>query len=274
MNHTATKTKIALMVFLILIYLPLLSALELELNSPAEAEINKEFSVSISANSDSDKYDIKIFVHNSEDGSVNRGEYISEIYNPSNDKWQDSWNYLPALFPEQTQYKIRVTESPGEREICARLRKEGTSATSTKCGQITITSSENNNNNDENENNSEDNEDEESDNNENPQPQNQMSANGNSNENNDEDENNNDNPSSSRSSTSSSQSSPTINSLSYVTSSEDEKIYLKPKSKTIKENTANENYFSTKKDKFILWITLGFTFVLVIVVILLAFRKL
>lgn len=115
------------------------SALEISLDSPEEAELNSAFTVSISADS-AEVYDVKVFVHNSEDDKIDRNEYISEIYYGG---WQDSYLYIKGSFPEKTDYKIRVLESPGEREICARLRKTGTTAFSTQCNIINIIGSEN-----------------------------------------------------------------------------------------------------------------------------------
>src|SRR3989344_600895 len=86
------------------------SALEISLDSPEEAELNSAFTVSISADS-AEVYDVKVFVHNSEDDKIDRNEYISEIYYGG---WQDSYLYIKGSFPEKTDYKIRVLESPEE----------------------------------------------------------------------------------------------------------------------------------------------------------------
>jgi hypothetical protein len=119
--------------------LPNVSSLEISLISPQEVKINEEFTVSISADS-TENYDVKIFVHNSEDEKIDRDEYISEIYN---ENWKDSYNYIKSSFPEKTEYKIRVLESPGDKEICARLRKTGASTFSTQCNAINVLQSEN-----------------------------------------------------------------------------------------------------------------------------------
>ena len=114
------------------------SAQSLTFNYPNEVSINEEFSVVLDT-SITETSDVKIFVHDSEDESVSRGEYISEIFNSG---WKDSWNYLNAVFPEQKEYKIRVTESPGARKICARLRKTGAKSLTTFCQDITVIATE------------------------------------------------------------------------------------------------------------------------------------
>lgn len=113
------------------------SALKISLDSPSKAEINKEFKVSISADS-TEKHDVKIFIHNSDDSKIERNEYISEI---KYDAWKDSYFYIKESFPKQTEYIIRAISSPGTRQICARLRKTGTSSYSTACNEIEIISS-------------------------------------------------------------------------------------------------------------------------------------
>lgn len=95
----------------------------------------EEFPVKIGADS-TETFDVKIFVHNSEDESISRGEYVSEIYSDS--AWQDSWNYLKATFPEQKEYLIRVTEDFGLLKICARLRKTDSQTTHLSCSSIFV----------------------------------------------------------------------------------------------------------------------------------------
>ena len=115
------------------------SALEISLEYPSEIELDDEFTVHISADS-TEIYDVKVFVHKSEDEQIDRNEYISEIYDGD---WKDSYLYIKKSFPEDLAYKIRVITSPGEREICARLRKSETSTFFTQCNEIKVTGSEN-----------------------------------------------------------------------------------------------------------------------------------
>ncbi len=125
-----------------LAFFPFSTALEIELDYPATVELNSEFDVLIDFEAN-DSYDVKIFVHDSPDSGVTQGEYISDIYNPEKAKWQTSWNYLLNSFPTQKTYSLEVTESPGERQLCVRVRKTGADASSTKCGSITVTGEDN-----------------------------------------------------------------------------------------------------------------------------------
>jgi len=119
---------------LVILILPNISALDIFLDSPSEANLNQEFTVTIDT-PDSDIYDVKIFVHNSEDTKITSDEYISEIYSNG---WKNPWYYLKESFPDKKQYEIKVISNPGNREICARLRKSGASSFDTQCKPITI----------------------------------------------------------------------------------------------------------------------------------------
>ena len=110
------------------------SALTISLDSPGSAGIEEEFSVSYEADS-SETFDVKIFVHSSEDTSIQRSEYISEIYDSD---WKDSWYYIKEAFPERKEFMMRALNSPGDRSICVRLRKTGTDVVHTECTTIEI----------------------------------------------------------------------------------------------------------------------------------------
>ena len=110
------------------------SALEITFTSPDSVHLNQEFEVSINADS-TETHDVKIFVHNSEDQSIARSEYISEIFD---DDWKDPWYYLKESFPDKKEYKIRVIESPDNGKICVRLRKTSTQTTSIECKPIEV----------------------------------------------------------------------------------------------------------------------------------------
>jgi hypothetical protein len=106
--------------FVLISLTPLLSAgFGLTLDSPEEVKINEEFEVRIDADS-SEVFDVKIFVHNSEGGIVTRDEYTSEIYN---DGWKDPWYYLLEAFPSKKQYTIIVPNKIAYQDICVKLRK-------------------------------------------------------------------------------------------------------------------------------------------------------
>jgi hypothetical protein len=62
-------------------------------------------------------------------------DYISEI---EDDGWKSSWNYLKEAFPKNKNFQVKVISDSGERNICVRLRKSGTSTTSLKCEPITV----------------------------------------------------------------------------------------------------------------------------------------
>lgn len=115
-----------------------ISALEITFTYPAEVIINETFEVGVDADS-SEIYDIKIFVHKSEDAKVTQKEYISEILG---DTWQSSWFYIKEAFPEQKTFSLRVIDSPGSRELCVRFRKTNTQSTAKECGGIKVLNKE------------------------------------------------------------------------------------------------------------------------------------
>ncbi|MFH1802618.1 MAG: hypothetical protein ABH864_04150 [archaeon] len=117
------------------------SALEINLDSPSEVEIDEEFTVGISVDSET-PLDIKIFVHKSNSENIKSSDYISEIYDEESESWKNSWYYLKEYFPDHEKYEIRVTGSPGEREICARLREPDTKKFYTECNSIKVTGEE------------------------------------------------------------------------------------------------------------------------------------
>jgi len=212
--------------------MPIASALQITLNSPESVELNGEFEVSIEVDS-SDIFDIKIFVHKSDDQSIARSEYISEIYN---DQWSDPWYYIKASFPEQKGYQVKVIESQGEREICARFRKTDTQSTYTECNSITIL--ETNLDNEEAES---DEETEEEIEEESKEIESQVES-------------------------------PIIkvDSLEIISDNETEKIILNSPGKEIE----NEKTISTKLEKKRQWILYSFTGLCIIIIILLALRRL
>lgn len=126
--------KKTILFIIILTAISQVTALEITFDSSNEININEEFTISINADS-SETHDVKIFVHNSEDEEIKAEEYISEIYK---DDWKNPWYYLSESYPEQTQYQIRVIESPGEREICVRLRKSDSKTFNTECKPLIV----------------------------------------------------------------------------------------------------------------------------------------
>ena len=107
------------------------SALEFSFDSPSEVEEEKEFSVSIQEEYDGKSYDVKIFVY--EESFSNT---VSEIYDGSN--WRNPFRYLKNVFPDDVEFSVRVLEFIGETEICARLREDGKTSYNQVCNKIVI----------------------------------------------------------------------------------------------------------------------------------------
>jgi len=119
----------------LLLFIGNATALEINLDSPDSVFQKEEFKVSISSPEEIES-DVKIFIHKSEDESIKRSEYISEIYN---EEWKDSWFYLDKTFPSSKEYKIRVVDNYGNFKICARLRDSSSKKTSElSCNNIEI----------------------------------------------------------------------------------------------------------------------------------------
>lgn len=126
-------------ILLTAISLSFVSAAEISFTSPEQAEINEEFIVSISADF-SDTSDVKAFVHTSEDTKISSSEIISLIYNEG--QWKNPWYYLNATFPEIKDYKVKATKSAGDRQICIRLRKLSSTSYKQECKPIKIIEAE------------------------------------------------------------------------------------------------------------------------------------
>jgi len=56
--------------------------------------------------------------------------------------WKNPYYYIKGVFPEKTVYQIKVIESPGKMEICGRLREPETKDFHTECNRITVTLAE------------------------------------------------------------------------------------------------------------------------------------
>lgn len=212
--------------------LPLANSLKISIDSPDSVEVGEEFKVSFEADS-SETFDVKVFIHNSEDEKIDNSEYISEI---ENNGWQNPWYYIKEAFPDEKEFKIKVTNSPGERELCVRLRKTDSKEMSTECVPIEVkegkfsTSSTK-----------------------------EKSSSKNKKEN--------------LQTLSSPQTTKNLEASSQQNSAqlqEEEKILLNSPTK----KTSNENIFLTSAEKKRLWIVYSFTILCVIIIILLALRKL
>src|SRR3989338_1198871 len=130
-------TTLLLIIILMDISFQSASALDFSFTSPEEAKLGEELIITLDSDSP-DTHDIKVFIHKSEDQTIERNEYISEVYN---DEWSDPWYYIQGAFPSSKEIKIRSLESCNYN-ICVRLRSE-TKSTFTECKPITITENAN-----------------------------------------------------------------------------------------------------------------------------------
>ena len=109
--------------------IPTALALEINLTSPDSVSLNEEFEVSITADT-LETHDVKIYVEDE------NSKTISQILNGN--EWKSSYYYIKAAFPENKEFKLKVTKQ-GIWDICLRIRKDGTS--SPVCNTITVLSS-------------------------------------------------------------------------------------------------------------------------------------
>ena len=125
--------KLMVISLLIIFLTPIVVSLNFTLNSPEKVQQNQEFTVSIQSDT-AETNDIKIYV---EDPSASP-KTISEIQNI--DEWQNSYFYLKQIFPQQTEFKLKVKKQ-GDWQICARLRAK--SPSQPVCNTISVIQSEN-----------------------------------------------------------------------------------------------------------------------------------
>jgi len=111
-----------------------ISAVEVLFTSPEKAKINEEFEVTINTETQ-ETFDVKIYIHNSEDTKITVGEYISET---KSDSWKNSWYYIKSAFPDKKLFAVRATDSFGDRTICVKLRNPGSSIVKESCKPILI----------------------------------------------------------------------------------------------------------------------------------------
>ena len=266
---TTQKTRLLIttlmVISLIAIFPPFVNSLVIEFNYPSEVELNQEFKTSIDFETN-DTYGVKIFVHNSPDSKVTRDEYISDIYDLEKNSWQDSWNYIPANYPKEKEYSLKVTNSPGDRQICARVRKTGSSTSFSKCGSIKVAGVENAPASNSNNANSGDNQITAQNNNQNPAQTNAQN-----------DINNNEEDNNVQNSKQSTQKNSVYNDLSYneiVTESPEQKndiIYLNPTKSNESEQSVE---LTTKKGKTLFIMFYAFSFIGVLILVMLILKKL
>ncbi len=220
--------------------LPYASAIDFTFTSPDEVAEDEEFEVSITA-STTDIYDVKIFVTN-EIGKYGRGNIVSEVY--YNGQWKDPWIYLDGAFPGQTSFQNKVINFSGETEICVRLRLdvEPPPAYDGFCQPINVNGNSGNSN---------------------------SNNGGGGNEDESTEEENNDQDTSENPTTSNT--TPVNTLLAQQPAPAPKKIVLNAPAKNEKIDERSE---VTKEQKVRTWVIYGFVFLCVILIVLLALKKL
>ena len=236
------KIRLFIIILTVISLIPISLALDFSLDSPDSVNQDEEFIVTINSN-ETDTYDVKIFV---EDPSSSP-KTISQIFNEDEEKYQNSYFYLKEIFPQQSEFKIKITKA-GNWEICARLRKSSPSFPI--CNPITVEENQNEETQEENEEAEQDAE-EEQDNEEIEQ--------------NIEEENTTQPEDTSKEESEKQLENPTISPTSQ------EPIFLNQK---IEENPKASQVLRTKQEKILLYIVYAFTLFTIIIIILLALKKL
>ena len=114
------------------------SGLEFTFDSPEEAGVDEEFNVVINADPAGEIYDVKVFVYQETKSNI-----ISEVF--FDGEWKNPWFYLQGVFPVTNVYNNKVLENVGETEICVRLRKAGAGGFDEVCKDINVNSGGENN---------------------------------------------------------------------------------------------------------------------------------
>lgn len=124
--------KIMAISFILIIFIHSGSAFEF--TSPESISVEERFEIEIFPESE-EHYDVKIYIHNSSDDKITRGEIISEIFE---EVWRDPWTYIKDSLPSQKIYEVRLIEGSGKMQICVNLRKTGKTNYEKSCKEITI----------------------------------------------------------------------------------------------------------------------------------------
>ena len=109
---------------------PSVLALEFTIDASEIVQENTPFGVTLNVDS-ADSYDVKIFAHQGDKNS-----YVSQMNDGG--AWRSPRTYMKEAFPSQETYEVKIVEFVGEAELCARLRKTGTSSFSEVCQPITV----------------------------------------------------------------------------------------------------------------------------------------
>ena len=217
---------------------PFVSALDFQFNSLDSIKLDENLSLSISA-SVTEVYDVKIFARSS------NGSTLSEIYDGG---WRNPYRYIKESFPSQNEYSIKVIKTSDSYELCVRLRKTGKSNYDENCKFITLDEPGSSS--------PPQSEQSQDDKDENESAQNEIIV------------KNSTASTSTPTNTPSNTDDPPDNTIK--NDSTKGRIVLNPKTSSIKE----ESSFITKEEKTRLWIVYAFTTFTIIIVILLALRRL
>lgn len=120
------RTGISTLVAITISCIAFASALSLE--APERAMVDENVSVKIREASET-TMDVKLFVEQNE-------TIISQIYTENG--WKNSFYYLPAAFPAQKKFLIRVRTPAPDALLCARLRQTGTQKYEESCQTIVV----------------------------------------------------------------------------------------------------------------------------------------
>ncbi len=110
--------------------LPTSQALDFSVSSPSKVNLNESFKVVVESELVKD-YDVKVFVYKDKQNNI-----ISKIL--EGNQWKNPYYYLNGVYPNQKEFTIRVITDPGERVLCARLRRSEQSTFEQDCINITI----------------------------------------------------------------------------------------------------------------------------------------
>ena len=114
---------------IILFFIPLVRAIDFNFSSPSNASVGENFTVSLSSSS-SEIYDVKIYLSDSD-------KIISEIFYNG---WKSSFYYIKSSYPSISDYMVKA-KLAGDWQLCVRLRKSDQSSYSQKCQSMQVTNS-------------------------------------------------------------------------------------------------------------------------------------
>jgi hypothetical protein len=99
----------------------------LSLEAPEHAVVDENLTVTIRESSEK-TMDVKLFVEQN-------GTIISQIYQNG---WKNAFYYIPAAFPEQKEFLIRIRMPASNAALCIRLRQTGVQKYEESCQVIAV----------------------------------------------------------------------------------------------------------------------------------------